>query len=850
MGKKKKSKVKQTISSHCQEAGVKRKPIIEEAPPAKRIKRKKDDNWYPGKFVLLKSPQSEKQNGNSYVSFEASASTDSTKQDIYVSDRKNRQQSDMSMDISEINPNIEGNMKSSGLKHIYDDNLNSSSDDDDWMDLEQDDDFESMSEDKEENEELCSDIDDSEDSSLDDDEYSFHESDCESIGSSADDESPCDKDYWNDSSDDSDYLPDIEDRYIKPGEAIIYNAKGLDLAFGNSSESQIIEINDISPAIMEKGRDDEVPELISPGTAVEIEESIAQISSSENLVEDLQIEYDEECEIACTRIGEGAKFYNCIQEKGVVVKLSSTIHFHGILIIKALANNVQVNGYTLKPEEILKVMSISRADYLLNLTPVIEASSEKKLKVELENLLSDDILQNVMDNFKPECEALIHLQHGLPSPTLQILKAYSSHQLLPSKKMILRNSPCVNSELILSTKFLVAHENKKINTFQLNDQWLNLEVETKTRIVVVGGKNVGKSGLSQFLINNNVKHFGKILLIDLDIGQPICSSPQTVSATLIDKPIIGPGFLIQNPSTKCFLFGDKSVMIAPFKYVRCVRRLLEFCGENKNFQNIPWVINTMGYQKGFGLQLICLLLRIIQPTDVVQVQHGIKSYNFAKIITEQIVNEFEFSFFDTNDLIGIRAHTHFITHVLDSIVNNQESDLGSKWISNASDKRKLSMLAQLAKLMKDNHSNLNDVAPFVAPIEKVRILVMDEEYGNQKQDININLLNGNLVYLCNAFNESLDSNSVLECHGIGVVRGIDKINEKIYILLPQSDNMCQLQAKINVLAIANVPLPAEILLKQSLNISNKNILRHVTFFKDRSTSSKKYVNKRNIKDVY
>ena len=867
-----KSKLKQAVNrSTAAGSSLKRKQKNEKDPPAKR--RKKD---IPGKYVLLKPPADDESQIESTSENENKQKTKRKKQHepakasgsqkVNGKSKKKLQTDDISMEQqkviqSKLTENIKSQISVNGPKEsqlvaIYNNDLLSDSDDDSY-----DDDFESLSEEEEVGEEWSTDTDYTEDDSLcddEEDEYSFHESDCENV--SDDDEEP--RNYWNDDeSEGSDYVPDVEDKYIKAGEAILYVAKGLNLAFGNSKESQIIEVNDITPALT--NADDEVPQLVPPeGNKFEeditehpVEVKEAPEIGTEKLLGGLQTEEEEE-NFNCSRLSQFATFFNTDKDNAVIVKLSGTIYFHGILMIKALANSVQVNGYILEKDESLTVASISRADCFLNLTPIITGNIMKET---LEKHFSYSINGPIdlhqsnridfLEDFNPDTEAIVLLQYGLPSVTMEMLKTYSSHPLLPNKKMLLSNISIQSSELILSTKFFVANENQKVNTFQLNSQWNYVEVMEKSKILVAGGKNVGKSGLCQFLINKNIRKFKKILLIDLDIGQPICSAAQTVSATIIEKPIIGAGYLNNNNPEKCILYGDKSVMISPFKYIRCVRQLMKFCSQKLEYENIPWIINTMGYQKGFGLQLMCLLIKVFQPTDVVQIQHSFVSYNFSKVLTEENVNSQKFYFFDESDLAGLPNEVTFTTHVLDSIVNNRESDVNSKWVSNASDKRKLSMLAQLSKLMNGNQMYLNDLTPFVAPISQIKMVVMYEDYEYKQQGFNLDLLNGNLVYLCKTDgNEELDSSSILECFGVGLVRGIDKVNEQIFLLLPQQGKLSTLQSKINVLAIGNIPLPAELLLKQSFNVTG--IIPHVTFFKDRNITSKKHINKRSIKDCF
>lgn len=692
--------------------------------------------------------------------------------------------------------------------------------------------------------------------------HSFHESDCESIESDSESENNDDGcDYFDDeSTDDEDYVPPIEDKYVKKGEAIMHDGKGLNLAFGDSYESQIIDLNDISAAVIE---DDEAPKLIPINGNDPVNESPTSegqnltptISAAEDTIKNLSLDDDETVESSL--LLQRASFYNCIENHGVIVKLNRTIHFHGILVIKPLVNNVQVNGFILHTNESLKATSISRSEYFLNLTPIINKKQnigKNELHKELKNLLETEIdADEILNNLNLEKDVLLHLQLGLPDSKIKMLQTYLFDPILPHKNMILKKSVCPTSELQLATKFFVSDENSKLTAFRVNFDWDHVELKSNTRLMVIGGKNVGKSAMCQYLINRNLSKYPKMLLIDLDIGQPIYAPAQTLSATLITEPLIGAGYLNNATIVKCFLYGDKSMMVSPFKYIELVLKLMEFCNANEDYKNIPWIVNTMGYQKGFGMQLMCLLLRIVQPSEIVQIQHSNIKFNFKSIMKESFVNDFTFTFFDESYLQKFPLEVKYTTHVLDSIVNNNSAQHGnndgSEWTSNATEKRKISMIAQLSKLMKGGQTYLNDVVPFATSLDNIRLIVMEEEYEQHDNDINLDLFNGNLVYLCHCENnQTSDLNSILECYGVGIVRAIDKVHNYIYILLPQQDNSEKLQAMINVLAIGNIPLPSEILLKQNFGV-NGNV-PYVTFVKDQSMSKKKYINKRNIKDCF
>lgn len=749
MGKNKKKKgsipgpTKVTVNKEA----VKRKSkdISEPSPKRKKLDNEVENN-FPGKYVLLNKPESSKlsnkktkpKNGvPKQVAPDKKPIFNSSLSDPEISDDARKQKTTNS-------PVTNGKQKKYGtsdstLAELFENILSTDDDNYEDMDTEEEGSFDSdlTFSDSSMDYDYCS------SGSSESDMCSFHDSDCESVTSDENDENE-----WTDGTDDGDYVPDIEDLYIKKGDAIMHSGLGFSAAFGSSKKSQIIEINDI-PRADNDDSNDSCPSLIglngekikpvevikvakikSPAfetideneneneVEVEIETEVEIGETTESPSTSLQEDNDDEMILNVSELSKSAYCYNCVDGQGVVMKFSKTIFFNGILLIKPLLNNVQVNGYRLASQETITANSISRADYFLNLSPVIETyiheqQELQKVSEELAKMLTESDVKTITKSFNFKTDVLIRLEAGFVNAAVAMLREFSSQSVLPNKKFLLKGSTFPISELTLATKFFAESENKRFSTFTMNEQWDQIEFNYTSRAVVIGGKNVGKSGLTQYLINKNINKFGKILLIDLDIGQPICAIAQTVSATIISKPIIGPGYLSNNYPDKCLLYGDKSIMISPFKYVRCIRELLSYCNSKEEYKNIPWIVNTMGYQKGFGMQLMCLLLRIIQPTDVIQIQHQVNGFNFAKIITEKLVEGFEFNIFVEEDLKGISKECYFTTHVLDSIVNNYDKESKtSVWISNATEKRKLSLLAQLSKLLKgDQTVSLNNVVP-------------------------------------------------------------------------------------------------------------------------------------------
>lgn len=62
------------------------------------------------------------------------------------------------------------------------------------------------------------------------------------------------------------------------------------------------------------------------------------------------------------------------------------------------------------------------------------------------------------------------------------------------------------------------------------------------KVVLCGGKSVGKSTFLRYLINRLLKKLNKILVLDFDLGQCEFTVGGCISATLVEEPVLGPNF--------------------------------------------------------------------------------------------------------------------------------------------------------------------------------------------------------------------------------------------------------------------------------------------------------------------
>src|SRR6202012_2948656 len=134
----------------------------------------------------------------------------------------------------------------------------------------------------------------------------------------------------------------------------------------------------------------------------------------------------------------------------------------------------------------------------------------------------------------------------------------------------------------------------------MNAQWPEIVNSLRNRQMIYADNNACKSTLLRYLINKKLKTSPKVLLIDLDIGKSEMFLPQTISATVITKPLLGPGFLNKESPQKSYYFEDVTFSDNRLitKYFNCVLRLIHFCINNPELVQLPWIVSTMGYNRG------------------------------------------------------------------------------------------------------------------------------------------------------------------------------------------------------------------------------------------------------------
>ncbi len=405
-----------------------------------------------------------------------------------------------------------------------------------------------------------------------------------------------------------------------------------------------------------------------------------------------------------------SQFINSTNSRQVLVLLKTKIYFHGALSIRLIAGSATIFGYELIQNETVFAYS-PRSDSLLFVAPSAQEDhhhmennvNEINLHGLPDAFVSSE-LERIVCDFDSSTDAIVLLENDSNNRSIYMIENYMRETIFSNLDLFDDHQhPFQLSESILRCRFST-HTDARI---KINPQWQEMVMTVNSRQMIIGGKGVGKSTLLRYLINKNLQEFEKLLLIDLDIGLPEMFVPQTVSATIITEPILGPGYIRNSPPYKAYLFGDVNVLVSPIKYLKCVLKLLKHCSCRDELRSMPWVINTMGYSHGFGLELIAAILRALNPTDLIQIQSSKSANNVGTILNAEVVNGFGFNIFK-NEIQYMQNECTYLTYVCNTMCSERQQD---DWNKSQTDLRYAMILSKLGGILQGNVNWITDVRP-------------------------------------------------------------------------------------------------------------------------------------------
>jgi len=326
----------------------------------------------------------------------------------------------------------------------------------------------------------------------------------------------------------------------------------------------------------------------------------------------------------------------------------SSVYVKGALHIRVLGGAVEVLGariissneysslYSPKGHSLLK-LTASKGDLDPN---IIETLVHEGLNVnEAKSVVGDCIyiVKKVRDSWTK------YVQNNLNESTK--INLFFRDQNIPEE---LKNAPDLEHvEKCLDVNLFHPYYCPQISRlFEVGENWslaqTSVEISMRNgqtpRLLVAGGKGVGKSSFLRWLTNKLLATQSQILFLDLDPGQPELNIPGYLSLSILESPLLGPNYCHSGGRpVKSIYLGDINVSNCPQRYLDIAKDLAEAVSSDCSLSRLPLLVNTMGWVRGVGLMLLVDLIRMLEPSTVVQVQSRFPRKNLPYPLTPQMV---------------------------------------------------------------------------------------------------------------------------------------------------------------------------------------------------------------------
>lgn len=386
--------------------------------------------------------------------------------------------------------------------------------------------------------------------------------------------------------------------------------------------------------------------------------------------------------------------------------------------------------------------------------------------------------------------------------------------------IILRGS-IFNARFYLQPDVWAEYTQKLIRKFQKAEP---------VRVMVVGGKGVGKSTLLRFLVNQLIQTCGRVLVVDFDPGQPELFPAGCVSACLVSEPLLGPNFThLQQPLYSYFV-GDADIIGCPERYVRSCRQLLIDCKIKFSLSNVPTIINTMGFTSGIGLDVTLDLIRLAQPHQLLQISSRSLRRNFPAMLDYDYVTQHQRGWL-TNNAESTEKLPNYELQAIYSSAELSEKSL-EEWGFRPSELRQIGLMSYFSQLSSSPQWSLMETIPYCISWQDLAVCICHESVP---PTLTMAALNASLVALCILDNETaasvpyyqatvgqypkiLRELPLMPCLGYGIVRGIDMAKGYIYLVSPEP---AERLTRVNCLVMGGIQIPESVLLDAPSSLENE-----------------------------
>uniref|UniRef100_A0A8D0AY33 Polynucleotide 5'-hydroxyl-kinase NOL9 n=1 Tax=Salvator merianae TaxID=96440 RepID=A0A8D0AY33_SALMN len=521
----------------------------------------------------------------------------------------------------------------------------------------------------------------------------------------------------------------------------------------------------------------------------------------------------------------------------VLLRLGQTLTLSGRCLLTCLYGSVRVFGFSVVPEQPSYQFFSPHSHSALTVEAVAYAepkASERERKTEAKSVLRvhlvpRDSRSKFLKHFAPQCSVV--LLEYLDTPLTKFILSYSNFSHIFRAKRPKASSYTPEDALLAMAGVgqqdpasgLVVPESMCSALEQLI-QACQEEDEGCPVLLVCGPKGVGKSTFNRYLVNLLLNCLPCVGFLDCDLGQPEFTPPGCVSLIDVTEPLLGPPFTHQRTPRKMVYYGETSCEQDTERYIDTLKYVF-----SAYERDVPLVINTMGWVKGDGLLLLLDIVRLLEPSHVVQISAA-DFRDMPRLSLEYLHNTAGLHTRakgprKLKDLEPGAGHEGACLPQLGPkllCVHPEFPGAGDAGLgrTHSSVLRDLAVLGYLSQLQPPGAASmlpLSGLTPYQVPFSGVALRIIHEDIAPAHV---LYAVNASWVGLCQVPDELpcnaegpvlLTQTPMCNCLGFGIVRGVDIDKKLYYILTPVAPENLRL---VNCLLIGNIPVPNCVFLNQ------------------------------------
>lgn len=350
--------------------------------------------------------------------------------------------------------------------------------------------------------------------------------------------------------------------------------------------------------------------------------------------------------------------YSMASKVIIVMEPKSQFTFLGKLRVTPLYGAVEVFGTVLSQKNISKPLEVYSAKGFSPLVIKVRSFDPLDESYDKDVLWNTLMAAGVNRTFRTKLHDIVDekcqedwavlLLENVRNNLMDFLENFCPLKIFPKVDLVMRypwNDP-KQAEAVLQANLQFGSIDKEISiqpqwdkniVDKILDQWKS---KKQLSVVLIGGKSVGKSTTSRYLVNNLLQHSEKVVYIDLDPGQAEFTPPGCVSLNVVEEPLLGPNFThLRQPFFQLYL-EEINVSNCINRYMDYVKKVFDCLKNNLELHQWPVIVNTMGFCRGIGFEIVISTLKMMDPTDVVEISSSNPKNNFdVSFLTPEVVNK-------------------------------------------------------------------------------------------------------------------------------------------------------------------------------------------------------------------